>query len=155
MKLSEVKEILTTATKIGFKLPDGNLVPSHYHVTEVGQVEKHFIDCGGTVRDENVISFQLWYSYDYDHRIHPEKLLQIIDISASKLDLPDWEVEVEYQTDTIGKFALEHDGTNFLLVAKQTTCLAKDNCGIPIQKLKVPLSQLKQSACCGEGSSCC
>lgn len=155
MKLSDVKKVLTESATIGFQLPDGSLVPSHYHVTEVGMVEKNFIDCGGTIRKENVISFQLWYSYDYNHRIHPEKLLQIIQISESKLDLPDWEVEVEYQTDTIGKFALDYDGTNFKLLAKQTDCLAKDNCGIPIQKLKVPLSQLQQSACCGEGSDCC
>lgn len=155
MKLSDVKKVLTESATIGFQLPDGSLVPSHYHVTEVGMVEKNFIDCGGTIRKENVISFQLWYSYDYNHRIHPEKLLQIIQISESKLDLPDWEVEVEYQTDTIGKFALDYDGANFKLLAKQTDCLAKDNCGIPIQKLKVPLSQLQQSACCGEGSDCC
>jgi hypothetical protein len=155
MKLSDVKKVLTESATIGFQLPDGSLVPSHYHVTEVGMVEKNFIDCGGTIRKENVISFQLWYSYDYNHRIHPEKLLQIIQISESKLDLPDLEVEVEYQTDTIGKFALDYDGANFKLLAKQTDCLAKDNCGIPIQKLKVPLSQLQQSACCGEGSDCC
>jgi hypothetical protein len=25
-------------------------VPTHYHITEVGKVQKDFIDCGGTVR---------------------------------------------------------------------------------------------------------
>ena len=27
-------------------LPDGSFVPAHFHVTEVGRVQKDFIDCG-------------------------------------------------------------------------------------------------------------
>ena len=50
MKLSEVKSALKSLETIGFQLPDGSLVPSHFHVTEVGKVSKHFIDCGGTLR---------------------------------------------------------------------------------------------------------
>ena len=49
------------------------MVPSHFHVTEVGKITKHFIDCGGTVRNEEVVNFQLWQADDYDHRLHPEK----------------------------------------------------------------------------------
>ncbi len=72
MKLSEVKNKLNHLDKIFFQLPNGELVPSHFHVTEVGKVSKHFIDCGGTVRDEEVVNFQLWNANDYDHRLHPE-----------------------------------------------------------------------------------
>ena len=57
MKLSEVKSALKSLETIGFQLPDGSLVPSHFHVTEVGKVSKHFIDCGGTVRQEDVVNF--------------------------------------------------------------------------------------------------
>ena len=44
---------------------------------------------------ENVINFQLWSSTDYDHRLHPEKLVNIINLSEEKLGLEDAEIEVE------------------------------------------------------------
>ena len=59
MKLSQVKLVLKDIETIGFLLPNKNIVPNHFHVTEVGKVTKHFIDCGGTERNEEVISFQL------------------------------------------------------------------------------------------------
>ena len=79
-------------------------------MTEVGKVTKHFIDCGGTERNEEVISFQLWSANDYDHRLHSKKLLDIIELSEKVLGIEDLEIEVEYQADTIGKFGLEFDG---------------------------------------------
>ena len=51
MKLSEIKNQLKKLTTIAFQLPNGELVPSHFHVTEVGKITKHFIDCGGVVRN--------------------------------------------------------------------------------------------------------
>lgn len=155
MKLSEVKTVLKELNTIGFKLPNGELVPNHFHVTEVGKVSKHFIDCGGTVRKEEVVNFQLWNADDYDHRLHPEKLLHIIELSEKTLDLDDVEIEVEYQADTIAKFGLAFDGTNFLLTSKQTDCLAKDKCGIPEVKPKLKLSELKKAATCTPNSGCC
>ncbi len=35
---------------IRFLLPDGGLIPAHFHITEVGHVLKRFIDCGATRR---------------------------------------------------------------------------------------------------------
>ena len=77
MKLSEIKTILSTATGVNFQLPNGTLVPEHFHVTEVGMVHKHFIDCGGKVRNEKAANFQLWNADDTDHRLKPEKLIKI------------------------------------------------------------------------------
>ncbi|MEZ4839045.1 DUF6428 family protein [Flavobacterium sp.] len=158
MKLSEIKNQLKNLSQIAFQLPNGDLVPSHFHVTEVGKVSKHFIDCGGTVRTEEVVNFQLWEANDYDHRLHPEKLLHIIELSEKTLGLPDAAIEVEYQmVATIGKFDLEFDGTNFLLTSKLTDCLAKDKCGIPPEKLKVKIGEWKPKAtsCCTPDSVCC
>lgn len=156
MKLSQVKEALNQLSQITFMLPDGTLVPRHFHVTEVGKVSKHFIDCGGTVRHEEVVNFQLWEANDYDHRLHPEKLTGIIELSEKVLGLEDLEIEVEYQAATIGKYGLHFDGTNFLLTTKQTDCLAKDNCGVPAEKPKIKLSQLQESSsCCTPNSGCC
>ncbi|MBC3846697.1 hypothetical protein H8K90_09930 [Winogradskyella echinorum] len=156
MKLSEIKSKLNELETIAFKLPNGTLVPSHFHVTEVGKITKNFIDCGGTVRYEEVVNFQLWNANDYNHRLHPEKLLNIIELSQKTLNIMDnLEIEVEYQADTIGKFGLDFDGTSFLLTSKQTDCLAKDNCGIPVAKPKVKLADLSAEPCCTPDGNCC
>jgi len=155
MKLEEVKSALEHLETIAFQLPNGELVPNHFHVTEVGKITKHFIDCGGTVRNEEVVNFQLWNANDYDHRLHPEKLVNIIELSQKTLDIGDLEVEVEYQGQTIEKFALDFDGTNFLLTTKQTDCLAKDQCGVPAEKPKVKLSEVQNTQACAPGSGCC
>lgn len=156
MKLSEIKSKLNQLETIGFQLPNGTLVPNHFHVTEVGKITKHFIDCGGTERKEEVANFQLWNANDYDHRLHPEKLIHIIELSEKVLNIGDLEIEVEYQGDTIGKYSLDFDGTNFLLTSKQTACLAQDACGIPDSKPKVKLSDLQNEAsCCTPDSGCC
>ena len=113
MKLSTFKDILKTKIAIGFELPDGQLVPGHFHVTEVGQIDKRFIDCGGTLRQEKVVSFQLWEADDYDHCLHPDKLVSIIELSEKALDIEDLEIEVEYQGATIGKYGLDYKDDNF------------------------------------------
>lgn len=156
MKLAEIKEKLAELDRIGFRLPEGRLVPRHFHVTEVGKVSKHFIDCGGNLRSEEVVSFQLWDSNDYDHRLHPEKLIHIIELSQKTLGLSDeLEIEVEYQDSTIGKFGLGFDGKDFLLLSLHTDCLAKDKCGVSQPKPKVKLSELEVSPCCSSKSGCC
>ena len=107
MKLSEVKQILDSTDSVNFKLENGTKVPEHFHVTEVGVITKHFIDCGGTVRNEKVANFQLWNANDTDHRLKPKKLLDIIALSEKVLEMEDLEIEVEYQAETIGKYELD------------------------------------------------
>ncbi|MCC6371997.1 MAG: hypothetical protein IT236_13415 [Bacteroidia bacterium] len=157
MKLSEFKQQLSSVNELNFLLPDGTAVPQHFHVTEVGQINKHFIDCGGTVRDEKTVNFQLWEAADYDHRLAPQKLSGIIALSEKVLGVEDAEIEVEYQSSTIGKYGLEFNGREFLLTSKQTNCLASDKCGIPTEKLRVKLSDLQNASqsCCTPGSGCC
>lgn len=151
MKISQIKNHLNKLEQIRFLLPNDELVPSHFHVTEVGHVKKHFIDCGGTIRNEDVANFQLWNANDYDHRLHPEKLLSIIELSEKALGLPDLDIEVEYQGDTIGKFGLDFDGVNFVLTTKHTDCLARDKCNVP----EPALVEAEASSCCTPGSGCC
>ena len=142
MKLSEIKQVLPALENVVFELENGQAVPEHFHVTEVGIITKHFIDCGGTIRNEKVANFQLWDANDFEHRLKPAKLLNIIKLSEEKLGMEDLEIEVEYQAETIGKYDLGYNGKNFVLVAKQTACLASDSCGIPQEKLKVNLSEM-------------
>lgn len=157
MKIQKIKEHLSNLKTIAFQLPNGNLVPNHFHVTEVGKVTKHFIDCGGTLRNEVVANFQLWEANDYDHRLHPEKLIHIIELSDKLLNLGNLEIEVEYQGSTIGKYGLDFDGTNFLLTTKQTDCLAQDKCKVPEEKTKLQFSDIGNNASgnCSPDSNCC
>jgi len=157
MKLSEIKKHLATAEAVNFKLPTGAFVPENFHVTEVGIVTKHFIDCGGTERLEKVVNFQLFDANDFEHRLKPQKLLKIITLSEEKLGIGDLEIEVEYQSDTISKYGLHFNGKDFVLVPKQTACLASDACGIPPAKQKVQLLEVaaNKQSCCTPGSGCC
>lgn len=157
MILKDIKTALNNLDKIAFQLPNGDLVPSHFHVTEVGKINKLFIDCGGTIRNEEVVSFQLWNTDDYNHRLHPEKLVNIINLSINKLNINEnLNVEVEYQGETIGKYGLDFNGEYFLLTTKQTDCLAKDNCGIPESKPKLQLASLTNNEpCCSPYGNCC
>lgn len=159
MKLSEFKEILLTKETITFELPDGKLVPSHFHVTEVGQINKRFIDCGGVVRHENRVNFQLWEADDYNHRLQPKKLLSIIELSENKLGIENEEIEVEYQGETIGKYGLEFEKDGFKLTSTLTDCLAKDKCGIPAPKIKISMASMthnsEENPTCTPGGGCC
>jgi hypothetical protein len=152
MLLSELKVALAGLAAINFRLPDGAYLPSHFHVTEVGLVTKHFIDCGGVERRETVANFQLWEAGDYDHRLAPQKFLHILQLSERILGSEDLAIEVEYQQATIGKFGLGFDGTDFVLMPKQTACLAPDACGVPAFSLALP--QLSVAGCT-PGSGCC
>lgn len=157
MKLSEIREILPALENVEFQLENGTFVPEHFHVTEIGVVTKHFIDCGGTIRNEKAVSFQLWNANDFDHRLKPAKLLNIIKLSEEKLGIEDSEIEVEYQSGTIGKYDLNFNGNTFVLKNKATSCLAQDACGIPSEKQNKRLSELSanQSNSCTPNSGCC
>jgi hypothetical protein len=150
MTLKQVKNHLTKVEALKFQLPGGSIVPAHFHVTEVGQVTKDFVDCRGTLRHEKAINFQLWNAEDIDHRLQPKKLKNIIQLSESKLLIDDrLEVEVEYQGDTIGKYYLGFNDGKFQLVSMLTDCLAKDKCGIPEPE------SAEQNSVCSPESGCC
>jgi hypothetical protein len=155
MTLSEIKKHLATAETVNFRLDNGTFVPEHFHVTEVGVVTKRFIDCGGTVRNEQVANFQLWDANDFEHRLKPQKLLHIIGLSEKVLGIEDLEIEVEYQADTIGKYNLDFNGRDFVLVSKATACLAADHCGIPQEELVSGLLETTNQNDCKPGGGCC
>jgi hypothetical protein len=151
MKLSEFKNHLKNVSGVIFTKADGTEIPKHFHITEVGQIDKKFIDCGGTVRSESVVNMQLWESVDFWHRLDPVKLLQIIALSENKLGIEDHEIEIEYQGDTIGKYNVSFANGQFNLIPTKTACLALDACGIPsLESIKE-----KVASCCSPGGGCC
>lgn len=151
MLLSQFKDKLKTVTEVMFTKEDGAAIAKHLHITEVGQINKRFIDCGGTVRSENVVSMQLWESIDYWHRLKPNKLLEIIELSEQKLQIENCEIEIEYQGETIGKYGVVFKNNSFVLTATKTACLAMDICGVPV----VEVLKEKVLLCCNPNSGCC
>lgn len=157
MKISDLKHYLSKVTELNFKLPDGTDIPAHFHLTEIGLITKHFVDCGVSIHLDKWASMQIWVANDTEHRLHPDKLQKIIDNSKKIIGTEDLEVEVEYQSDTIGRYRLDFDGVNFILTAKQTACLAQDRCGITQEKPKVLMSDLANDnkSCCTPVGGCC
>jgi hypothetical protein len=151
MKLSQFKSHLQQHPdhELRFVLPDGGLIEAHAHVTEVGRVEKRFIDCGGTVRQLAHCSLQAWVAEDVEHRLAPGRLASIIDVAAPILGSEDLDVEIEYQDQLISQYPVDSvkvakGALLFHLVTKDTDCLAKERCGIPTA----------QDECCSE-TGCC
>ena len=52
---------------------------------------------------------------DLEHRLSAEKLLMIINLSEEKLNIQDDEMEIEYQSETIGKYGVSFNGFEFVL----------------------------------------
>ena len=137
MLLSEFTAQLEAQPEAGLHLllPDGDLVPAHFHVTEVGRVAKDFIDCGGTVRSTRSCVLQVWVADDTAHRLDAAKLARVVRLAAPVLGADDLPVEVEYDTGFITQLPVTGAevtpaGLLFHLGGKHTACLAPDQCGV-------------------------
>lgn len=151
MNLSEFKTHLSTLETVIFVQANGKAVPAHFHVTEIGLTTKSFIDCGGDIHHNKYATIQLWLAADFYHRLTPQKLMQIINLSAPLLGNEDLVVEVEYELETVGKYNLAFNNNQFVLVPTQTDCLAKEKCGIPLVNSEVEVA----SNTCTPGGGCC
>ena len=115
-------------------LPDGEFVPDHFHVTEVGRVHKQFIDCGGARRESLSCALQVWVANDTDHRLNSTKLGKIMKAGAAIVD-DDMPLVVEYGSDTaaiypVGDVEVTPKGLLLVLGTKPTACLALEKCGV-------------------------
>ena len=120
-------------SKIQIVLPDQSTVPAHFHVTEVGRVQKDFIDCGGKVRSTTQCVLQAWVANDLKHRLESAKLAHILRKAEPLLKSNELPVEVEYEHGVISQFPLESievtsEGIQFHLGTKHTACLATELC---------------------------
>ena len=153
MLISDFKQTLSELDKLKFQLPNGEFVPAHFHITEVGNITRNFIDCGGVQRQENKLNLQLWVASDTDHRLKTTNLLNILQLAEKQLGNSNVEVEVEYQQSTIGRYKLAFNGAVFQLINTQTACLAPNQCGIPQEKPRVRVTANGLS--CNPNSGCC
>ncbi len=120
---------------VRFRLPSGQWIPEHFHVTEVGRIDKHFIDCGGTRRRSVSCLLQTWTADDVEHRLNADKLVKILMLALPVLETFDLPVDVEFGVDVAAQYSVidvdESPGTiTFVLEGKQTDCLARDKCGV-------------------------
>lgn len=139
MTLQSFRELLLRHPNapLHFALPDGDFIPEHFHITEVGCVRKDFIDCGGTMRKETTCRLQAWVADDTDHRLDATKLAAILKLAAPLFETEELPVEMEYEGQIVSQYPVtEADvtprGLLFQLGAKHTDCLAKDRCGVPL-----------------------
>ena len=162
MTTSELRQHLTTLddASVPIKNPDGTAYPAHFHVTELGEITKTFIDCGGTRRDVRTAALQLWVATDTEHRLSPKKLIGVLDMVTRQLDLDGLEIEVESQGGgTIQKYGLAPTPGGFQLTTTATACLAQEACGAP--EVKAPSTKsgmvnlLASTNTCTPGGGCC
>ena len=156
MKLSNFRRALARDPNAALHvmLPDGDFVPGHFHVTEIGRVHKQFVDCGGTQRETSACTVQVWVAADTDHRLTAGKLAMILELAAPILKDDDLDVEIEYEAGVISQYPLGQvevtpAGLLFHLGTKHADCLAPDRCGIPVAASSAPAkTSCGTSGCC-------
>lgn len=133
--ISALKAALAAAPSLPLTVvsADGEAIEPHFHVTEVGRVQKDFVDCGGTVRRLVTCLLQTWVGDDLDHRITAGKLLKAFEHAAPVLGGEDLPVELEYETCNVVQLVVasvkqESDRLILQLGSKHTDCLAKELC---------------------------
>ncbi len=148
---SELRAALSAAPTLPLTViwSDGEPIEAHFHVTEVGRVQKDFVDCGGTVRRVVTCLLQTWVGDDTEHRITAEKLLKAFDYASPVLGGEDLPVELEYEACNVVQLRIVSvdrtaEALNIQLASKHTDCLAKELC--------VPSSP---TSACTPGSGCC
>lgn len=137
MNVAELRAVLSAhpGLKMHWMLPDKSFVPDHYHITEVGRVQKDFIDCGGTVRSVTSCLLQIWVADDTHHRLETSTLAKIMEIAGTVLKSEDLPLEVEYEEGAIAQYPVAGvevtpAGLLFHLGTKHTACLAPEKCGV-------------------------
>jgi hypothetical protein len=136
---------------VRFVLPDGGRIPDHAHITEVGRVDRDFLDCGGERRKTSFCCLQAWVADDTEHRLPARKLAAIIGRALEPLGLESLPVEIEYEDGVISQFPVVSVGAGDMVTVhlgtKHTDCLAKEVC--------LPPAAGSAAECCAPGSNCC
>jgi hypothetical protein len=147
LRISEFKAALAAAPSLPLTVvwTDGEPIEAHFHITEIGRVQRDFVDCGGTIRQTVTCLLQTWVGEDVDHRISAGKLLKAFDHAAPILRGEDLPVELEYEACNVvqlGVASITQEAERFViqLGSKHTDCLAKELC--------LPGSNASTTRCC-------
>ncbi|MEP6938027.1 MAG: DUF6428 family protein [Chthoniobacterales bacterium] len=152
MKLHELRSALRKYSRTfpRFILPDGDQIPAHAHVTEVGHLVKNFVDCGGLIGHAETVVLQTHVGDDTEHRLTSDRFAKILRLGDRVLPHDRLEVEVEYDCCVVAQYPIAEvrragDYLDIALGKKRTQCLARERAQSPPA----------EPACCGTGSSCC
>src|SRR5437868_12330010 len=133
MKLSQLRAVLEKhpGTFPRFVLPDGDYIPAHAHVTEVGHVAKNFVDCGGVLGKSETVLLQTHVGQDTDHRLRSDRFAKILQLGERVLPHDQLEVEVEYDCCVVAQYPIidaKRSGQylDLVLAPKRTQCLAAE-----------------------------
>jgi hypothetical protein len=153
MKLSDLRAVLEKHpnTLPRFVLPDGDFIPPHAHVTEVGHVLKNFIDCGGVMGKSETVLLQTHVGQDTDHRLKTDRFAKILQLGGKVLPHDQLEVEVEYDCCVVAQYSVASvqpagEYLDVILGKRRTQCLAQErqkDAGVPVD------------ACCAPAATCC
>jgi len=132
-----------------FVLPDGDYIPSHAHVTEVGHVVRNFIDCGGLTGKEEKVVLQTHVGNDTDHRLGSDRFAKILQLGNRVIPSADLDVEVEYDCCVVAQYPIAEatpDGEhlNLILQRGRTQCRARER-----------REATATTACCVASVACC
>ena len=114
-----------------FVLPDGDYIPAHAHVTEVGHVVRNFIDCGGVTGKKEKILLQTHVGKDTDHRLRSDRFAKILRLGNRVIPSADFDVDVEYDCCVVAQYPIidaKRSGQylDLVLATKRTQCLAAE-----------------------------
>src|SRR5258707_12818728 len=132
-----------------FVLPDGDYIPAHAHVTEVGHVVRNFIDCGGLVGKEEKIVLQTHVGNDTEHRLRSDRFATILKLGNRVIPSANLDVDVEYDCCVVAHYPIaeatpEGDHLNLFLQRGRTQCRARER------------RRLETAAdCCATSAACC
>ncbi len=141
-------------------------MPVSFHITEVGRVEKTFLDCGGKLHTRSTCQLQVWVGPDEDHRIQAGKMADILVRSAQVVPDDSLELELEYELPNgfvsqfpVADFAVSPEAVVLHLGVRHTECLAPELCVVPANvpafKSSLSMAPVAESNGCGCGSSGC
>ena len=151
MTLRKLRTVLETNPELfpRFVLPDGDYIPAHAHVTEVGHVVRHFIDCGGLTGKQERAVLQTHVGNDTDHRLRSDGFAKILELGNRVIPSADLDVYVEYDCCVVAQYPIAEvrpDGEHLDLFLRRgrTQCRARER-----------RESETAARCCAPSATCC
>jgi hypothetical protein len=151
MKLRELQNMLAEYpnTFSRFVLPDGDHIPAHAHVTEVGHLVRNFIDCGGLIGKEEKVVLQTHVGTDTDHQLRSDRFAKILQLGTRVIPGADLDVDVEYDCCVVAQYPIAEarpkgQYLDLILQRGRTQCRARER-----------YETETGDRCCATPASCC
>ena len=151
MMLRKLHSVLETNPELfpRFVLPDGDYIPAHAHITEVGHVVRNFIDCGGLTGKEERAVLQTHVGKDTDHRLRSDGFAKILELANRVIPSADLDVDVEYDCCVVAQYPIAEarpDGEHLNLILRRgrTQCRAQER-----------RDSEMAAGCCATSATCC